>query len=645
MQAKTEIAQQLNEAESNLTMAMQILLNAVSLLGKSHTDDRPTAVAALLYAVYSTIRKCHTTDWDLKHAAFWDSAIKGSSPLRAAILRRLTAELTLDEQEDMVETYLDIKKFYDMIDVIILIDQAIELGVNPIVMYMSLQVHMAPRVLRAHGVYGQVINISNSILQGCVNSNSFARITLYGILQEAHSRIPTAVLGQHVDDVLHRTVGNEERVVEDSVELSVLLEDRLAEQGLQLADQKCIVMASKKKLAEAVTKRLNAKGLDFQTANATKDLGVDAGMGRKRSTIVADGRIGKARKRAVRAGVINKCAKRKTGRLWKTNVLPAASYGIAAFGVPPTKVKKLRTVAVAAIGCDYKGGCVTTALHLQEIVKHDPAVFCRTEQLEQWLEFMTMEEDKTIDGVQLAKSWMKARTKLKSRGRWSMVHGPLAATIATLYDIGWVPATMKRWMQPRTRVHHGKYEWEKRDCGHRDEEGKERGGHHASHDDESVEYNIDGGDIPDHLIYRMDASDEVEGFTEWQYQGGAVEQVMGAVTDDICQDLWRQAAKHFEGGGAEQGIDWVSIRNHLSFYRNRGMKGHEAMLTQIACGGMWNTSRIKESGQLVIERCTMCGGPHDHTYHRAYCCTALPEDADWNKDQEEIRDKASSGVE
>ncbi len=645
VQAKEEIAQQLNDAESKLALPMQILLNAVSLLGKSHTDDRPTAVTALLYAVYSAFRTCYTIEWDIGHAAFWDSAIKGSSPLRAAILRRLTAELAMDAHQDMVETYLDIKKFYDMIDVVILIDQAMELDFKPIVMYMSLQVHMAPRVLRAHGVYGQVISISNSILQGCANSNSFARVTLYNVLQEAHSRIPAAVLGQHVDDVLHRTVGSEGRVVEDSVELSILFEGRLADQGLQLADQKCVVTASKRKLAEAVTRRLKMRGLNFQTANAAKDLGVDAGTGNKRSTVVADGRFRKAKRRAVRAGVINKCAKKKTGRLWKTNVLPAAIYGTTAFGVPPTKVRKLRTISAAAIGCDFKGGCTTTALHLHELVSHDPAVYCRTEQLEQWFKFLHLVDDNTIDRVQMVKSWMKARTKLKGGGRWSMVHGPLAATIATLYDIGWVPATAKRWMQPRARISGGQCDREKHEANDDDNVSDEHGEQYDSNDINSGQHHsIDGGQVPDYLIYRMDADDEVEHFTEWQYHGGCVEQVVDAVTGDICQDLLRQAAKHFEGGGAQRGIDWVSIRNHLSFYRNRGMRGHEAMLTKIACGAMWNTSQLKESGQQIAERCTLCGGPRDHTYHRAYCCTALPEDAEWNKDLEEIRERVSNEV-
>ncbi len=123
-----------------------------------------------------------------------------------------------------------------------------------------------------------------------------------------------------------------------------------------------------------MTRKLLAKGLAFQTAGAAKDLGVDAGGGRKRSTVVLDGRIKKAKGRAIRAGVINKSVKKKSGRLWKTNVLPAAIYGAMAFGVPPTKVKKLRTIAVAAIGCDFKGSCTTTARHVHEIVNHDPAM-------------------------------------------------------------------------------------------------------------------------------------------------------------------------------------------------------------------------------------------------------------------------------
>ena len=47
-----------------------------------------------------------------------------------------------------VDTFLDLEKFYDSIDNVKLIQQACQLKWNPVVLYMSLLVHMAPRVLR-----------------------------------------------------------------------------------------------------------------------------------------------------------------------------------------------------------------------------------------------------------------------------------------------------------------------------------------------------------------------------------------------------------------------------------------------------------------------------------------------------------------
>ncbi len=68
------------------------------------------------------------------------------------------------------------------------------------------------------------------------------------------------------------------------------------------------------------------------------------------------------------------------------------------------------------------------------------------------------------------------------------------------------------------------------------------------------------------------------------------------------------------------------------------------MLTKIACGGMWNPNRRKACGQEVEEECTRCGGPNDDSYHRSYCCTALPAEEDWNNDLQEIKAKAEEGV-
>ena len=52
-----------------------------------------------------------------------------------------------------VTPFLDLEKFYDSIDNVKLIQQASQLKWDPIVLYMSLSVHLSPRVLRIGGLW------------------------------------------------------------------------------------------------------------------------------------------------------------------------------------------------------------------------------------------------------------------------------------------------------------------------------------------------------------------------------------------------------------------------------------------------------------------------------------------------------------
>ena len=120
--------------------------NAVALLGKSATDDRPISLTSLLHAVYVKIKKPVIADFDRAHATWWDSAVVGNSGLREGIRRRFVSEVACLNGKHCVDTFLDLEKFYDSIDNVKLTQQAFQLKWNPVVLYMSLLVHMAPRV-------------------------------------------------------------------------------------------------------------------------------------------------------------------------------------------------------------------------------------------------------------------------------------------------------------------------------------------------------------------------------------------------------------------------------------------------------------------------------------------------------------------
>ena len=83
----------LNDVERTLTFPAQVLLNVIALLGKPQGGERPITLTTAPYRLYSRIRKTFVTEWESTRAGFWDSAVKGSTPLRAALIRELYNEV------------------------------------------------------------------------------------------------------------------------------------------------------------------------------------------------------------------------------------------------------------------------------------------------------------------------------------------------------------------------------------------------------------------------------------------------------------------------------------------------------------------------------------------------------------------------
>ena len=101
-------------------------------------------LSAMLYRLALRLRKALVSEWDDKHAGFWDDAVKGSSPLRAAILRSLRVEVSTLLGLEAVGILWDISAFFDSISIAILIPLALEQGFNPWLLGMAIRTHLGP---------------------------------------------------------------------------------------------------------------------------------------------------------------------------------------------------------------------------------------------------------------------------------------------------------------------------------------------------------------------------------------------------------------------------------------------------------------------------------------------------------------------
>ena len=217
IEAREGIASILSVCEKGLIWPHQVMHNAVALLGRSATDDRPISLTSLLYGVYVKIKKPVIAEFDRSHATWWDSVFAGNSCLREGVRRRFVSEVACLNGKHCLDTFLDFEKFYDSIDNVKLTQQARQLNWDTVVLCMSLSVHLSLRVLRIGDLWGEWIPPCNSILQGCGSSNSWRELCYTGCCKTFIPAFPVQI-GQQVDDINHHSHGTFFQALHWSVE-------------------------------------------------------------------------------------------------------------------------------------------------------------------------------------------------------------------------------------------------------------------------------------------------------------------------------------------------------------------------------------------------------------------------------------------
>ena len=103
------------QSVATLTVPGQELLNILCLLGKKLGGSRtiaimPSVYRALMKSFGLTLRELYISEGHV-----WDSAIAGSSSLRAAVLRALMCENGVARGEHVAHLLWDMKQFYDSV--------------------------------------------------------------------------------------------------------------------------------------------------------------------------------------------------------------------------------------------------------------------------------------------------------------------------------------------------------------------------------------------------------------------------------------------------------------------------------------------------------------------------------------------------
>ena len=160
----------------------------------------------------------------------------------------------------------------------------------------------------------------------------------------------------------------------------------------------------------------------------------------------------------------------------------------------------------------------------------------------------------------VARAWAAASANMKKKSRWNMVRGPMTATMATLRDLSIIPASPWKSFPAE---------------------------------------NLD---------------------VDWTCTGGDPGPFLSEMQQRLSHKVWEQAALHYHGLGAENGVNMTVLHKHHKQLVARGAHVRAGMLYKIATAQIYDGSRVCEHNPGAQVACVLCGSPDDSMFHRIYDC-------------------------
>ena len=571
--AKSELCDIFTEAEQRIQWPWQLLANMVFLTVKPNGKDRALGLLPWLVRLWAGARKAEATVWLEAADAPWDQAIKGSSALRAALLRSFADEMVLESggAQHFVSCAWDFDGFYDRLQPCTILREALKWGYPPVILGLEMLTHLAPRYLRVGEAFSQPIGPTTSILFGIRGANDFGRCVLFSVLREVHLKyMPAVTTNSWVDDIVQRVQGSWEKARAAAIVAGCCLVRGCTELGLSLSPKSKII-ASSAELGRAVVDGLAQHGIAVKYARSVADLGIDRGLVR-RGRLKESSRRKAAMMRQQRFSHLAKSRKTRpvAAKLWLTGVRPSDNYSSRVFGASQTHIGKCRRKLAIALNGAKSGRCLTTTLELLA-GDADPAYDIPLGLLDSWILVITSGDEQRTAASSNWDSLVERISSVKGARRRSEVGGTAAAIVSTLLDLGWTP--------------HKPWEWTD-DCG--------------------TTYGV-----RDENILSKCESDDFDA-------------LRNALRDSIRRRCWNKA----RGFRHAEGIDEVPylgdcIRQLRSLKRSNRHELYGAMLA-IVTGSVWPRMKLAELG--VPCDCTLCMrcevNVPETDYHRTWECPA-----------------------
>ena len=255
--------------------------------------------------------------------------------------------------------------------------------------------------------------------------------------------------------------------------------------------------------------------------------------------------------------------------LFKTSSYQMLKYSYRNFGFAPSKLTEI----------DYMGGrCIKKygfqPCHFTQLVTSldwVPSLELVKGQIDWWCRYL---RDSITRPGEVAKVWVEKYRKLSQhRNKWSVVDGPIAATIATVLDVGWDPVLPNQWNRnvPTGQV------------------------------------NEDGS-----------TATEVE-FAHLNKYIWAGFQISQQLVSDYRKSIWKKASLHYAGRGLEEGEpSFHGFHQAKKMFSKQEQSKYIPFLHKVTQGGVVTGDRY-HCPPLVCDVC----GRLETKKHRGYLCKHL----------------------
>ena len=408
----------------------------IVLLPKPDGGLRPIGLFPTVVRIWMRARSRIAQAWEAAHASPLLFGGKGMGAQRAAWVAAFQAEAAACDQLSHVTALLDLVKAFERIPHAHLVRAARRHGYSLVVLRLSLAAYRLGRAVGVEGIFSRILVATRGITAGSGFATTELRVLLGTVVEVASKCWPQADLKLYVDDLTIAATAVRE-VAADVVTrvVNFVVHHFEVHLELEVSATKSIVVGSDVATARSVCGRVASRKL--APKRASKLLGAPYGGGRKRSVHVCKVRLHQFKRRGRRLRAVRR-AGGSTGAYCRTAGIPAISYGWDVCGVADTPLRDIRAFIARAASPDTFGRSVDLVFHTLDAagMRIDPSVEAHALPIVRWA---TAWWEKWVPPTALQRAHIAATDNLARGGdrHWQRVAGPVAATIASAWRLGW----------------------------------------------------------------------------------------------------------------------------------------------------------------------------------------------------------------